>query len=42
MRNNLDYNTTNLSAYVNFGCVSIREVYHSFKNELGNKNELIK
>ena len=31
MRNNLDYKTTNLSAYINFGCVSIREVYNKFK-----------
>jgi deoxyribodipyrimidine photo-lyase len=42
MRNRLDYETTNLSAYINLGCVSIREVYNTFLNELGTNNELIK
>jgi deoxyribodipyrimidine photo-lyase len=32
--NNLDKQTSQLSAYINFGCVSIREVYKVFK---GNK-----
>lgn len=41
-RNTLNINTTRLSAYIKFGCVSIREVYHAFKNELGSKNDLIK
>jgi len=41
-RNTLSYETTNLSAYLNFGCVSIREAYHIFKQELGLTNELIK
>ena len=41
-RNTLSYSTTNLSAYLNFGCISIREVYHMAKQELGNKNEIIK
>jgi deoxyribodipyrimidine photo-lyase len=27
-RNQLDYNTTNLSAALNFGCISIREAYY--------------
>jgi deoxyribodipyrimidine photo-lyase len=30
--NDLEKNTTQLSAYIKFGCVSIREVYHVFKN----------
>ena len=42
MRNMLNYPTTNLSAYIKFGCVSIREVYWSFKNKLGMGNDLIK
>ena len=29
-RNYLNYNTTNLSAYIKFGCVSIREVWEAF------------
>ena len=41
-RNTLSYETTNLSAYLNFGCISVREAYHMFKQELGNKNEVIK
>jgi hypothetical protein len=30
MRNSLTYQTTHLSAYIKFGCVSIREVYWAF------------
>ena len=30
-RNNLSKNTTLLSAYIKFGCVSIREVYYAFR-----------
>jgi len=41
-RNCLNYKTTNLSAYIKFGCVSIREVYHAIKKKLGINNELIK
>jgi deoxyribodipyrimidine photo-lyase len=41
-RNFLDKNTTHLSAYIKFGVVSIREVYHKFKKILGNTNDLIK
>jgi len=37
-RNFLIYNTTNLSAYIKFGCISIREVYHS----ISSNNDLIK
>lgn len=42
IRNCLNNDTTYLSAYIKFGCVSIREVYWTFKNKLGMKNELIK
>lgn len=35
-------NTTNLSAYMKFNVLSVREVYKKFSNVLGNKNDLIK
>ena len=41
-RNFMNLNTTRLSAYIKFGVVSIREVYHVFKKVLGPKNDLIK
>lgn len=41
-RNDLSYETTNLSAYIKFGCVSIREVYWAFVDTLGKSNDLIK
>jgi len=41
-RNCLTKNTTYLSAYIKYGCVSIREVYWKFKDKLGMRNELIK
>lgn len=41
-RNMLDEDTTYLSAYNKFGCVSIREVYHRIRDKLGMKNDLIK
>lgn len=34
--------TTHLSAYIKFGCVSIREVYHSFKKAFGKSHGLIR
>lgn len=34
-RNILDYSTTHLSAYIKFGCVSIREVYYKFEKKFG-------
>lgn len=40
-RDNLGYETTRLSAYLKFGCVSIREVYHIFKKTVG-KTDLVK
>lgn len=41
-RNLLSINTTRLSAYIKFGCISIREVYYKMKEKLGIKNDLIK
>jgi len=35
-------NTTFLSAYIKFGCVSIREVYHAFKECFGVRHGLIR
>ena len=40
-RDCLTYQTTQLSAYLKFGCLSIREVYHSIRHQLGSSNELI-
>ena len=40
-RNYLTYSTTNLSAYINLGLVSIREVYHIVLNKLGKKSGII-
>jgi len=40
-RNTLKIPTTMLSAYIKFGCVSIREVYWKLKEEFGTKNDLI-
>jgi deoxyribodipyrimidine photo-lyase len=40
-RNTLSIQTTLLSAYIKFGCLSIREVYWKFKSELGINNSLI-
>lgn len=34
------YNTTMLSAYLKFGCVSVREVYWTFKENLSKSNKL--
>lgn len=41
-RNLLELETTNLSAYIKYGCLSIREIYYKFYEELGAKNDLIK
>ena len=40
-RDILDYNTTHLSAYIKFGCVSIREVYYAFKDKFGDNFGII-
>jgi deoxyribodipyrimidine photo-lyase len=40
-RNKLDIKTTHLSAFIKFGCISIREVYWEIKNILGIQNALL-
>jgi len=42
MRNMLTHNTSLLSAYIKFGCVSIREVYHYFKDTFGLSSEIMR
>ena len=42
MRDILSYSTTNISAGLNMGCISIRETYWSVKNKLGLNNGIIK
>jgi deoxyribodipyrimidine photo-lyase len=42
MRNDLSYSTSNISAYLNIGTISIREVYDFFKLNIGKNTELIK
>jgi len=41
-RNYLHIETTNLSAYLKFGCISIREAYHYVKDKLGRKDPLLR
>lgn len=41
-RSDLTYKTTNLSAYLKFGALSIREVYYAMEHHLGKKSDLIK
>ncbi len=41
-RDTLTYNTTFLSAYIKFGCVSVREVYHSIKSKFGKNSGIIR
>lgn len=41
-KNYLYIETTHLSAYIKFGCVSIREVYAVFVKELGKRNDLVR
>lgn len=41
-RDILQYETTHLSGYLKFGCVSIREVYYYFVQKLGKSNDLVK
>jgi deoxyribodipyrimidine photo-lyase len=40
-RDILSYNTTHLSAYLNFGLISEREFYYALVKFLGNSNQLI-
>ena len=42
VRNDLSGSTTKLSAYIRFGCLSIREIYYKIRQVLGTKNDLIK
>ena len=41
-RDLLSYDTTKTSAYLNFGCISIREYYHLIKEILGKDSILLK
>lgn len=41
-RDLLSYNTTNLSAGLNMGCISSRETYWYIKSKLGDKNQILK
>ena len=41
-RDFLAYETTGLSAYIKFGCVSVREVYRDFVHSYGKKSGLIR
>ena len=40
-RNYLHYDTSFLSSYIKFGCISVREVYHSVKAKYGIKHGMI-
>lgn len=40
-RNTLSINTSMLSAFIKFGCISIREVYWKIKNVLGSDNDML-
>ena len=42
LHDRLDHETTHLSAYLNLGCLSIREVYHVIIKHLGKNNTLLK
>lgn len=39
-RNTLTYNTTQLSPYLKYGCISIRELFYEIKKHFGVKNDL--
>ena len=41
-RDQFSYSTSRLSAYLKFGCVSVREVYHAFKQKYGLHSEFIR
>jgi deoxyribodipyrimidine photo-lyase len=41
-RDDFTYETTHLSAYLKFGCISVREAYHTFREQYGLKHELIR
>lgn len=40
-RDNLDYETTRLSGYLNFGCISEREFYEEIIKKIGDTSQLI-
>jgi deoxyribodipyrimidine photo-lyase len=40
-RDNLDYETTRMSAYLNFGCISEREFYEKIIEKINNNSQLI-
>ena len=40
-RNTLSITTSHLSAYIKFGCISIREVYHKIVSKYGKDNNLL-
>lgn len=42
LRNNLDYETLQISGYLNFGCLSVREAFASISKALGPRSELLK
>lgn len=42
MRNYLTYETTQLSAYMKYGCISVREVYDIMKTKLGINHPLLR
>ena len=42
MRNTLSHNTSLLSAYIKFGCISIREVYYFVRINFGINSELMR
>jgi len=39
-RDLLDFNTFQISAHLNFGCISIREAYHIIKNNIEVRRQL--
>jgi len=41
-RNDLTMETTQLSAYIKFGCISIREVFHTIKKRFGIQHEILR
>jgi deoxyribodipyrimidine photo-lyase len=41
-RDLLAYNTTNISAALNFGCISVREAYWAMREKLGSGSQLLK
>lgn len=41
-RDSLTYETTILSPYIKFGCVSVREVYHAFSKAYGHRSGIVR